>query len=67
MVDIKLGSMFELSGATARTFEVVPRPGNYKDDAVYQRGLAIERALAEQGARAVSSDKKPNLSGIVGS
>jgi hypothetical protein len=64
MVDIKLGSMVELSGATARTFEVVPQPGNYKDDAVYQRGLAIERVLAQR-VPAASSEDKAKLSGTI--
>jgi len=63
-VNIKLGPMVELSGATARTFEVVPQAGSYKDDAVYQRGLAVERNLAKEES-GESTDKKSNCFGAI--
>lgn len=47
-VQIKLGSVLKLSGATARTFQVVPGAGDYRDDEIYKRGIEIERSLMRQ-------------------
>jgi len=48
IASIRLGAKSDLSGATARAFEVVPQSGDYKDDEIYLRGLEIERSLADQ-------------------
>ena len=46
--EIKLGAAVSLSGATGRTFEIVPSAGNVKDDETYRRGLELEKTLTNR-------------------
>lgn len=49
--NIKIGAAVPLSGATGRTFDIVPAQGNLKDDEVYRRGVALEAELANKDTR----------------